>query len=91
MITWITVSSSMIGRICGTSTRSCSCHQPGAVDARRLGRLRRQREQRRREDDDAEAELLPDDEPADRDDREVRVAEPVLGERTRGARRAGPC
>src|SRR3954469_17534969 len=28
VITWITVSSSMIGRICGTSTRSCSCHHP---------------------------------------------------------------
>ena len=28
MITWITVSSSMIGRICGTSTRSCRLHQP---------------------------------------------------------------
>ena len=81
MITWITVSSSMIGRICGTSTRSCRAATTRAVDARRLGRLGREREQSRREHDDAEAELLPDHEPADGDDRQVRVAEPVLRER----------
>ena len=71
----------MIGRICGTSTRSCSCHQPAPSMRAASAVSGGKREQRRGEDDDAEAELLPDDEPADRDDRQVRVAEPVLRER----------